>query len=126
MLAIGCVVGLNLSAAVDEGLESAIRRTIVDPFAALSFFTVVAIVCTLVVWVWTAIRRHVLPKYYAPAPVRFATGVVLAFTSYQIMMYAERTGADFLAAFCVSLVVSTFLAVEGEAFVTKALPHELR
>ena len=63
MLAIGCVVGLNLSAAVDEGLESAIRRTIVDPFAALSFFTVVAIVCTLVVWVWTAIRRHVLPKY---------------------------------------------------------------
>lgn len=65
MLAIGSVVGLNVSVAV--------------------------------------IRRQVLAIYYAPAPVRFAAGVLMAVSSYQILLYAERTGYVYAIKFSMTL-----------------------
>ncbi|MBL8813125.1 MAG: hypothetical protein JNM43_23355 [Planctomycetaceae bacterium] len=124
LLAIGCVVGLNVSVAVDEGIDRTIRRTTVDPYGAIAFFTIIAAVGSFGVWLWTMIRRRVFRKYYAPAPIRFVSGVLLAFFSYQILMFAERHSIDFLTAASLSLFVATIVVVECEAFVTKIVREQ--
>lgn len=114
---IGCVTGLNLSVALDEGVANAIRRTTIDPIAAVAFFLCVSVVCVSVVGTWKLIRSHLLSKCRTTTSISFASGLTLTFASYLVALYAERSGFDFIGSMFVALVGTTFVVVELEALV---------
>jgi hypothetical protein len=114
---IGCVAGLNLSVALDEGVANAIRRTTMDPYAAIAFFTCVSVVCVLVVGTLKLIRSRLLSKCHTTTSISFASGLALTFASYLVALYAERSGFDSIGSMVVALVGTTVVVVELEALV---------
>lgn len=116
---IGCVIGLNLSVALDDGVKNAARRTTIDPLTAVSFFTAVSLVCLLLVSIWKWLRSRFLQRYHPNAAICLGCGFLLTLTWCALLWIAETFGVINIRAMLVTLCIATPVVVEVEAYVVR-------
>lgn len=121
-LSIGCVVGLHLAIAIDDGIEAAIRRSTGNVYAAMQFYAVVSIISVLLMAVVGRVfRRWLGPSMVSPT-ARLLSGVLLAFSFYYISTGPSRWGLQTWGStasmvwLVLSAVLATCLTVVTEAW----------
>lgn len=111
-LSIGCVVGLHLAVAIDDGIQAAIRRLTGNLSGNVQFFGVVSVICVLLMAMGSRIYCRWFERYAVSPVVRLLSGTLMMFLIYYISTGPSRWGLQTWGSSTsmVWLMLSTILA----------------
>ena len=122
----GCILGVHLGVAVEDGASAAFQRTWIDPAGAFVHLTTLSLICISFAAAWKWIRGRIFRKYVATADARFVAGLVTTsafyllatFLSRQLLGLSTTLNASPWWEVCLAgvLLVVTLVAVELEVY----------